>query len=142
VSRFVNAKELREFVAESLPRKYEPLSLTFYGRDVRENGDLIIFGDDYGTNLCLSLSQGFIYSVDPKNEVPTRFVNTNVECLAKSLFVHQQYANQVAITASEVEQLTILRKLRDELIQIDARVFNHTENWWAVVLEQSENGLL
>jgi hypothetical protein len=87
----MTSEVINEIIKARLPSRYEPLLLTFYGDNVRESGNLIIFGDDYGTNLCLNLDDGCIYSVDPKNELPIRFVNTNVELLAKFLFAHRRY---------------------------------------------------
>jgi hypothetical protein len=109
---------------------------------VRERGNLIIFGDDYGTSLCLNLDDGCVYSVDPNNELPTRFVNSNVELLAKSLFAHRRYQSAITKADSEGEQLQAVRILRAELVSLDSKAFNEAENWWAVVLEQMEDGLL
>jgi hypothetical protein len=129
-------------IAARLPSRYEPLLLNFYGDSVRESGNLIIFGDDYGTNICLKLEDGCIYSVDQENELPTRFVNTSVELLAPCLLAHRRYASDVTKSHSEGEQLQAVSKLREELISIDSKVFTNPENWWAVALEQIGDGLL
>jgi hypothetical protein len=138
----MNDQAIEEIFAARLPDNYEPLLLTFYGNAVREVGNLIVFGDDSGTNICLNLYDGFVYSVDLKNELPTRFVNTDVDCLGKFLSAHQRYASEVIKTDSEGEQLKIVKRLREELVAIDSKAFDEPENWWAVVLEQMEDGLM
>ena len=133
---------IREITEAQLPTQYEPLLLTFYGHDVQTNGNLAIFGNDSETNLCLNLKDGFIYSIDPTNKLPTRFVNTNVKCLAEFLVAHRQYVVEVTKTNSEEDQLQIVRALSEQLVSIDAGAFTNSENWWAVVLTQMEDGVL
>jgi hypothetical protein len=136
----MNDPTIKEIFAARLPDKYEPLLLTFYGNATSEIGNLIVFGDDSGTNICLNLDDGFVYSVDLKNELPTRFVNTDVDCLGKFLFAHQRYASEVVKIDTDGEQLKIVKRLREELVGIDSKAFDEPENWWAVVLEQMEDG--
>jgi hypothetical protein len=117
---------IRELVAATLPRKYEPLLLTFYGHEARASGDGVIIGDDYGTELHLT-PDGSVVSIDPEGELPRRFVNSSVERLAEFLQV-------VSATkrSDDDAELAMWRKLAD----IDPRAFVDEENWWAVVLEQ------
>src|SRR6267378_3909196 len=132
---------ITEIIEAQLPSQYEPLLLTFYGNDVEKDGNLAVFGDDSGTKLCIDLEDAFVYSIDPKNELPTRLVNTNVNCLAKFLVAHQQYVTEVRRASSEVGQLQSVRRLSERLFKIDARAFDDSENWWPVVLRQMEDGL-
>jgi hypothetical protein len=67
--------EIRDLVTSGLPGRYEHLLLTFYGQECRPNGEHVIIGDDYGTDLCVRLSDGAVYSIDPRKELPTRFMN-------------------------------------------------------------------
>jgi|GEM_PF-2091603 len=138
----MSSEVISEIIEARLPSRYEPLLLTFYEDGLRESGNLIIFGDDYGTDLCLNLDDGCIYSVDPKNELPTRFVNSNVELLAQCLLAHRRYQNHLTQTHSEEEQLQAVGNLRAELISVDSNVFKNPENWWAVMFEQIGDDLL
>ena len=133
---------IREIIEDQLPSRYEPLLLTFYGTDTRASGNLLIFGDDYGTNLCVDLRDGFVYSVDSKNELPIRFVNRSVRCLAKFLDAHRQCVTKLSRTDTEEQQLQVIRSLSEQLNAIDSRALLQRENWWAVVLEQMQDGLL
>ena len=132
----------REIIEAQLPSRYEPLLLSFYGSDTQATGNLIIFGDDYGTNLCVDLRDGFVYSVDSKNELPNRFVNTSVKYLAKSLDAHRQCVTKLSRDDPEEQQLQVIKSLSEQLNAIDPLALRGRENWWAVVLEQMQNGLL
>ena len=69
---------LRELVATRFPTSYEPLRLTFYGRESRTSGGDVVIGDDYGTELRVLAGSGGVYSVDPEQRLPTRFVNSSI----------------------------------------------------------------
>jgi hypothetical protein len=118
--------QIRELVAATLPRRYEPLLLTFYGHEAREAGDDVIIGDDYGTEFHLT-PDGSVVSIDPRGQLPRRFVNSSVEQLARFLEV----ASGTERSDDERER-EMWRKLAD----LDLRAFADEENWWAVVLEQ------
>jgi len=128
--------EIRELVANRLPSRYEHLNLTFYGRESRSSGDHVIFGDDYGTDLCVSLSDGAIYSIDPKHKLPTRFMNSGIEQLARFIEVSETFSGS---TITDLEVLS--RQMRAELAKIDPKAFANPENWWAVVLAVMADGL-
>ncbi|HSE25286.1 MAG TPA: hypothetical protein VLB68_26730 [Pyrinomonadaceae bacterium] len=46
---------IKAMVVEQLPPTCEALLLTFYGDNAYLDQDLLVFGDDYGTKICLSL---------------------------------------------------------------------------------------
>jgi hypothetical protein len=122
--------EIRELVATRLPRSYDPLLLTFYGRDAREvNGGEILIGNDYGTELRVRSADGVVLSVDPQGKLPTRFVNSGVEQLARFLEV-------VSAVDRGDDRDGGKRSMRDRLRAIDPPAFADAENWWSLVLEQ------
>src|SRR5512135_1673625 len=47
--------EIRDLAASRLPERYDHLKLTFYGRESRLQGDHVVIGNDYGTDLCARL---------------------------------------------------------------------------------------
>ena len=138
--RVTNSDVMREIIEAQLPSQYGSLLLTFYVTDTQRRDNLIIFGDDYGTNLCVDLSDSFVYSVDSKNELPKRFVNTNVKCLAECLDAHQRCVTELARTNTEEQQLQVIKQLSEQINIIDSRALLERENWWAVVLEQMQDG--
>src|SRR4051794_34017362 len=106
--------EIRGLVASRLPSRYEHLKLTFYGQDCRPRGDHVVIGDDYGTDLVLRLSDGAIYSVDPKGTLPTRFMNSGIQQLARFIEVSESFSDS-PITDAEI----LSRQMREALTQID-----------------------
>jgi SUKH-4 immunity protein len=131
----MTAAEIRELVVSRIPSRYEHLKLTFHGRQSRLNGDHMIIGDDDGTDLCVNLSDGAIYSIDRQQELPTRFMNSGIEQLAQFIELSETFSG----TAVESEILS--RQMREALTKIDPKAFSDPENWWAIVLEAMAYGL-
>ena len=125
---------LRELVATRFPPSYEPLQLTFYGRQSRPSGGDVVIGDDYGTELRVLTGSGGVYSVDPEQRLPTRFVNSSVEHLARFLEVIQHYQDRPRAECDS--------KMWPELTQVDPAAFAGPDNSWALVHEQVQQGLL
>ena len=121
--------EIGDLVANELPERYEPLKLTFYGRSTRPNGEFAIFGDDYGTDLCVRISDGTVHSIDPQDKLPTCFVNSNIERLGKFIRVCISYSDR---PKKECDAL-----MWNELKSLDPEAFGNPENWWAQVREGS-----
>jgi hypothetical protein len=133
----MTVSEIRELTASQLPSRYEHMNLTFYGRECRPKGEHVIIGDDYGAEFCVSLSDGAIHSIDPREELPTRFVNSGILELARFIEVSESFSD------TPINDTAMLsRRMREALTQIDAKAFADPENWWAIVLEQMEYGLL
>ena|ERR1700722_14791405 len=128
--------DIRELAAGSLPEDYEHLELTFYGQKSRLVEDRVIIGDDCTTDLCVRLSEGGVYSIDPEEKLPTRFVNSSIPQLASCLEVSKSFS-QTTNTDAEI----LSRQMREALTRIDPQAFANAENWWAVILEQLACGL-
>lgn len=59
------------------------------------------------------------------------------------MHVHEQYAAAVSATdGSETSELAEVARLRESLKQIDAAALAEPDAWWAMVVEQAEDGLL
>jgi hypothetical protein len=127
--------EVRALVASRLPSRYEHLKLTFYGRECRPRGEYVIIGDDYGTDLCLRLSDGAIYSIDPQETLPTRFMNSGIQELARFIEVSESFSD-TTIADTEI----LFRRMQETLSPIDPKAFADAGNWWAVVLGQMACG--
>ncbi len=135
----MDVAKVRTLVTNLLPVCYEPLQLTFYGQRARRHGGYVVIGDDYGTELRVRLSDGAVYSIDPDSQLPVRFVNSGIEQLAKFI---QLYRSSTEAATSDTDTATLARQMRARLALLDPPVFDNSENWWAVVLEQAEDGLL
>jgi hypothetical protein len=130
----MDVNEIRAIVADRFPRRYEPLNLTFYGCDYYLSDDYVVIGDDYGTQLCVRLSDGIMLSIDPKGSLHTRFMNSSIEQFARFVEVCLSYAERPKEKCD--------RLMWKELAVIDLKAFAKAENWWACILEQIRDGLL
>ena len=119
-------------VTAGLPKIYEPLLLTFYAEPQRE-GDWIVIGNDWGTELRVD-GAGAVYSLDSDGEKPTRFVNSSVWQLARSIKMHRAFAVEPFSTTSD--HTSAIKAFRDQLANIDPAAFSSAENWWAAVVER------
>lgn len=100
----------------------------------------IIIGADFGTYICIN-SKNEIVSVDPKQEYPTRFINKNLysflECIVIFLLYQEKYNE---INDEEVDMF--FKDLKKEFDRVDIRALNSGENWWSIILEELELGLM
>ena len=128
----MDIEAVRDAVANMLPEKYEPLLLTFYRKQIRLKGPLIAIGDDDGTTLCLDPSDGHIDSVDEKEQLPTRFINSSLDQLQRCL---NEYEN-IFVRGKDKDSLHIVAAFRSKLQTIDSAVFSSPENWWSLIIEQ------
>ena len=99
-----------------------------------------VIGNDYGTDLCID-SKGEIISLDPDHELPTRFINQDLKSFLKFLNLFTVYYTKIG-EAGEEEQIQILEEMKGEFNRIDSRALDNEENWWSVILEQIEMGLM
>jgi hypothetical protein len=128
--------EARATVAKYLGMHDLPLQLTFHGENAKACGEFIVIGDDYGTQLCVRLSDGSVYSIDPRGELPERFVNSSIQQFAGCIEVFKSYERGPA----DVPQIG--QKLQDDLSQIDRLAVADPKNWWACIVEQVSNGMM
>jgi hypothetical protein len=106
-----------------------------------EKGRFLIIGDDYGTKLGLKESTSPVLSIDPDATLPTRFVNSSILTLLACLAVCSERRPALAQAGND-EAAKIVAEIRDEIRALDARAVDNLENWWSVVLEQVEQGML
>ena len=99
-----------------------------------------VIGNDYRTDICID-SKGEIISSDPEQELPTRFINQDLNSFLKFLNLFAVYYTKVG-EAGEEEQHQILKELKEEFNGIDSRALDYEDNWWSVILEQMEMGLM
>lgn len=117
-----------------IPDDYEPLLLTFH--EVQFVDDAFVVGSDGAARLELVKTR--IYSRDPQGEMPTRFVNSSIAQLQSCIHAHRAYAESVRDDDVGAAAATFADAVRS----IDAKCLANPENWWAVVVEQTRDGLL
>ena len=128
--------------AARLPRRFEPLLLTFYDAPRWLDSRCAVLGSDEGTELRVEADSGRVTSVDPEGTLPTRFVNSTVEQLVHCIDAYRDYASAVARATDESTARAVAEDLRRTLANIDPSSVADREAWWALVVEQACQGLL
>lgn len=122
----------------------EPLSFLQFNIEtikyIQLGDEYIIIGNDYGTSICIN-KKDEIVSVDPENEYPTRFINKNLICLLKCINIYLSYQEKL-IDVNDDEIIKVIEEIKREYEKIDIEALNNEENWWSVILEQVELGLM
>ena len=111
------------------------LLLEFYEEPRRVN-DLILIGNDYGTELAIRSDHALI-SIDVNRKKITRFVNTNIQCFIRCLYAYEKFHRDVTTCSTEKEALRGVEKFEQELTCIDPCAINDPDHWWSCILEQT-----
>jgi hypothetical protein len=145
----VGAKEVlpddtRQFLTDhGLPAE-GPLLVQFTGvleHFPRRDGESLAIGNDGGVRLVLAKHSGEVLAIDPAGELPDRFVNSDLPRFLQFLGRYEVAQATFAPVTREVATRGA-RALRDELRGLDPRAIDDPEAWWAVILEQTEQGFL
>lgn len=72
---------------------------------------------------------------------PTRFINTNLECFIKFIIIYLSYAEKI-INAHDEEINNVMAEIREKFDLVDKQALHNEENWWSIILEQIELGLM
>ena len=98
-------------------------------------------GSDFGTDLCVSADTGEVESFSLAGEYPARFVNTSLALFVEFLvFVSAERKRFPDLGDDEIDQL--VGEMGERLQHLDRRAFADPDNWWAVIVEQLQDGLL
>ena len=76
-----------------------------------------------------------------ENEYPVRFINKNLESFLKFVVILLLQENDIT-EADDDEINQIMQKIRTEFNMIDIRALSSEENWWSIILEQIELGVM
>ena len=101
----------------------------------------VVIGTDSGTEIRVAPG-GAVFSVDPRGELTTRFMNSSIGQLADCVAAYADYSARVATVGDEAQARGLVLQLRGTMARIDAAALGSSEVWWALVLEQAEDGLL
>lgn len=107
---------------------------------IKMDEEHIVIGNDFGTNICIN-SKDEIVSVDLENEYPIRFINRNLESFLEFIFIFLSYEDRIN-DADDDEIDQIMKEIRKEFYMIDIKALSNEENWWSIVLEQIELGVM
>lgn len=101
----------------------------------------LVLAEEREQKLCLDMDSGEIFLIDARNELPTRFVNSNIESLLEFIKDYEE-AKAEALDATEETLNNSLTALRQRFTNKDPQALEDEESWWSVVLEQTEQGLM
>lgn len=147
LSKHPLSQELRSFLSNvGLPRDC-PLLVTFY-EDAHlleslnyERETYLIVGDDSSTKLCIKTRTEDVWSIDPDRQLPRRFINSELGHFVLFLHIYRSRQHDLA-AASDEEAAEIIGAMKSEFRRLDTRSLDDPDNWWSVILEQSEQGQL
>ena len=125
--------DLISFYDESMMKAYTQECDTFF-----------IIGDDYGTQIGISLNMNEkdeIYSFDIQNELPKRFINSDISKLFQFLMLYQPLKTSL-VESTDEEASSIIAEIKSEFNKIDLKALSNEDNWWSVVLKQHEEGMM
>ncbi len=125
-----------------LPNK--PLNFIEFNIEQIENivvdGGNIIIGNDFGTNICIN-HKDEIVSIDPENEYPIRFINKNLETFLEFVITFLLYEDKINdVDDDGIHQ--VVQEIRKKFDMIDIQALSNEENWWSIILEQVELGVM
>ena len=121
----------------------EPLYfIHFYTEDMENiilDEEHIIIGNDLGTNICIN-NKDEIVAIDKEGKYPKRFINKNLEAFLEFIVIYLSYEYIMKDTNDDIDQT--IQEIREKFDMIDAQALNSEENWWSLILEQVELGLM
>ena len=140
-----NDKPIFSFLNEvGLVKGFEGINFYFDSdgikRTIIKGTEYLVLGDDDGSKLCAELSDETIQAVYEDDDLPIRYINSSIENFVLFIMFFEQY--QLSLTEDEDENMKKLTDLQSTFNEYDETALNYEENWWAVIIEQIEDGLL
>lgn len=103
--------------------------------------DLVRFGTDFGTSICVDPPNGEVLSVPEDAALRVRFVNSDVESFATFLLETCKTRPKFPDLGDD-EIDAAIEVLEARLFTIDPPAFADPDTWWSVIFEQLRDGLL
>lgn len=123
---------------------YEPLNYVRFNIDkidsTFEDEEYIAIGSDLGTDICINYKDEVV-SVDRENEYPIRFINRSLESFLEFIVIIIKYEDELK-ESDDDEIIKVMQKIRKEFDEIDIQALSSDENWWSIILEQLELGVM
>lgn len=129
-----------------LPRKC-PLQVTLYDDDrllrpfTSAGITYYALGNDYGTTIGIRAKTDETWSFDEEGELPLRFINSRIQQFVAFLALYKLKQPDLQ-KAGDEEATEIVNELRSQFAALDGRAVEDAENWWSVILEQTQDGFL
>jgi hypothetical protein len=108
-------------------------------RTLPGHASMVVIGGDDQNPICLRVSDGNVVCVE--EDGLERFMNSTIFALADFLCAYQVYRAQVGdLEDDAIDELIAATESKMRIT--DAAALSNEENYWSVVLEQMEEGLL
>lgn len=99
-------------------------------------------GFDDSVPICLDEEHdGRVVAIEDVVGGSERLINSNIECFVECLVYYKQYRTVVRL-ASEEEVQKIIDVTGSQIRTADAAAFADPDNWWPLIIEQMNHGLL
>ena len=119
-----------------------PLEFFLDKKCLRQVANLVLIGTDGAGDICIDGANGFVIWVNSEDVGTKRFINSNLENFAIFLTIYEQWRRLVRDLKVESKQIEAVSKLETSFRETDAAAVKDPESFWALVLEQSRDGLL
>jgi hypothetical protein len=97
--------------------------------------------DDF-VPICLDEKRGgCVVAVETEVDGSERFINSSVERFGEFLVLYQEY-RKVARAVSEEEIVKIIPGVEERMRRADSKAFDSPNDYWPVIVEQMNQGLL
>lgn len=100
----------------------------------------IVIGEDEGSYLCID-PHGEVIAIDRLDGLLIRFVNKDLKAFLDYIVIYIIFQKK-ALEVKDEEGVQVLENMREEFMKIDEKALDNEENWWAVIIEQIEMGLM
>lgn len=108
--------------------------------NIKLDEEHIIIGNDYGTKICINKNDEIV-SVDEEGEYATRYVNSSLSKLLAFIEIYDCCEARFD-NISDEEAGFVINEVKRKFNEVDAKALSDEENWWSVILEQVEQGLM
>ena len=84
---------------------------------------------------------GNVMSVDIYGNYPTRFINTSIGQFVTCLYlVSRERAQFKSLSDADID--CQVSDVQQAIMRVDSTALHNDDNWWAIVIEQMNDGLL
>jgi len=108
-----------------------------------ENLPYKVIGNDGYMQICLSEKnkKGEVLAYDLKGELPTRYINCNIETFIGFLALYAKACDQYG-SLSDQEMLEGAQEFEKQLQLLDPTAFKSDQTWWSIITQQMKSGML
>lgn len=105
-----------------------------------------IIAKDWGLNSILVgiAENGAVFSLDTEEseENYAVYIASSPEVFRKEIEIFQKFCESRSLTQSEEEEKQSAEKFRQQILKLDKNAFSDSENYWSVIAEEIEYGVI